>query len=79
MGRMLRWQAEKSVLEAALQHEITAQATSQAELAIFRAKLHEAVRGPMLAAWAGLRLWLCRRRLQGPGPSGGRATGGAQH
>jgi hypothetical protein len=36
-------QTEKGVLEAALQHEVTAQAGAQAQLNIFQAKLTEAV------------------------------------
>lgn len=36
-------QTEKGVLEAALQNEVTGQATAQAELNIFKAKLNEAV------------------------------------
>lgn len=36
-------QTEKGVLEAALQHEVTAQASAQAQLNIFQAKLSEAV------------------------------------
>lgn len=36
-------QTEKAVLESALQHELTAQAAAQAELSVFKVKLHEAV------------------------------------
>jgi hypothetical protein len=56
-------QTEKGVLEGALQHEVTSQATAQAELNIFKAKLTEAVVD-------------LEQRCQGEGDSG-QGAGGA--